>query len=836
MNKSNAIDLGKLITNSFNESYLFSINGNVFQKISYESLIKPLFSQEMNDQNTLYIIVGTDSGLMPAYLKKNSLKKGSTALFIEFQDVIDITQHQFDLSNEKRIAVSNTEDWEEQGKKFNIEQYLLLQKVRIIKSLSVQYQFFNDYQTLFKNLTEAIKLKLWETTSSLSSSIFIKRTLANLSENEYPVIDLKDKFKAKEVIILAGGPSLDNYIEWVEKHQEHYIIFIISRIARRIYNSSIKPDFILSIDPHPENFEISKEMLKLWEQCTLINYNHLNSQLLSQWLGEKYFIGPFYPWDTLSGQIKNISASGPTVTNTSIDIALFLGVQRIILLGVDLCFSPQGHTHASDSIERLSGPPVGFSGQMVITNNGEQAETKPDFLSAIDILGAQGENAGKQHCQMINPSPDAARIKNIDFITIEDIVLPEPVTQLKNSLTDKKSMSQYPPEYCDHLIQHNSKIIKELKKINGQLEKLHKMAKEGIKFNRQFFENDDPEGNFKYKIKMDKLEKDLHKGQLGDFTNLCIKFGIQEFLKFIQPDTDEEWTNKEIEDSGHTYYSALSTGISEFKEEIKNALHRTYCRLFEVDPTHKDCNHINIQILVKQWKDDQQPGRIHKLKLLNSSLYAAFSAETIAELTTLYNQQLENDQHDSRKYKSTSQFAALDGVYTKADELFLHQDKSGLQRLLKALKLRNEDEVNEVIHLVNAYLHELEDKMDDALAEYLQADSQFTLNSALKRVVHIALDRGELESAEFGLQSLIQISPVHMPQLAKLQRILGKNQDALNTYADYLEINPADINVMLKLGMLYNELEIHEGAEFIFKHILEQEPDNKIALQYLRKE
>ena len=829
------VQLGTFIENQFGESYLFSVNGNTLQKLSYASLIAPLFDEEMNEANTLYLIVGSDSGLMPYYLQKNPLKQGSTALFIDFQEVNQIARQQYDLSEEKRIAVSNTENWAAQAEKFNIKQYFLLNKVTIIRSLSVQYHFLNDYQHLFKELSNYINLKSWEVVANLTSTVFIKNRLSNLSENNQPVIRLKNSFAGKQILILAAGPSLDDHIEWIEKNQQHYIVFALSRITKRLLNTSIKPDFILSIDPHAENFEISKEIFSFSNSCTLIYFNHLNSQLLGQWPGNKYFIERHYPWDS-DRQIENISANGPTVTNTSIDIALLMGAKKIILLGVDLCFSPQGYTHVSDSIERLSGPPVSFTAQTVITNLGNTAETTSDFFSATQRLEQQAALAKQiNHCQLINPSADAACIKGIDFIYSKNIIPPETITASQKLIKSNQPDSEDYKQQRQLLIKHNEDILTELTMVLHHLDTIQSMAEKGINYNKKFFSNNDPKANYHNKIKMDKLEKKLRKAPLKTFTDLCIQFGIEEFLTFIQPDNDKQWTHQQIQEAGHVYYSALASGTGKIEKEIKTAMHRTRCRLFEVDPENKQCKQMTIELLIKQWKNDLQPHRIQQIKYLHPDLYASFPEHSIIEMENSFKLEMESDLFQSSKYNKTNNFAALDGIDTKAYDLFNHGDISALERLLNALKLRDDQEIESVIHLVQAYIYDLEGDIVKALAEYLQADSTLTLESALKRVVSITLAQKNHESAVVGLQTLSQVSPLYMPQLAELQHILGHNKDALNTYADYLDLNPADINVMSKLGLLYIELDILDGADFVFKHILEQEPNNQIAQQYLHK-
>jgi len=63
--------LGKLIENQFGDQYLFSINRNTFDKIGYQTLFNKEFGDSFDKQDTLHIIIGTDSGLLVKQLLKS---------------------------------------------------------------------------------------------------------------------------------------------------------------------------------------------------------------------------------------------------------------------------------------------------------------------------------------------------------------------------------------------------------------------------------------------------------------------------------------------------------------------------------------------------------------------------------------------------------------------------------------------------------------------------------------------------------------------------------------------------------------------------------------------
>ena len=77
-----------LKTNIFNERYLYSINRDSFSKVSASAIFEAEFKTKIFDENTLYIILGTDSGLLPQYLQKQGIPAGTRYLFIELNEVL----------------------------------------------------------------------------------------------------------------------------------------------------------------------------------------------------------------------------------------------------------------------------------------------------------------------------------------------------------------------------------------------------------------------------------------------------------------------------------------------------------------------------------------------------------------------------------------------------------------------------------------------------------------------------------------------------------------------------------------------------------------------------
>ena len=78
-----------ILVNSFGEEYFHDVNGSVFNKIGSVALFKKHFAEEIKQENTLYIILGTDSGLLPKYIHKTGVPDGTRYIFVEIPEILE---------------------------------------------------------------------------------------------------------------------------------------------------------------------------------------------------------------------------------------------------------------------------------------------------------------------------------------------------------------------------------------------------------------------------------------------------------------------------------------------------------------------------------------------------------------------------------------------------------------------------------------------------------------------------------------------------------------------------------------------------------------------------
>jgi hypothetical protein len=90
--------------NSHGETYFPEINGQAFERQDSYSIFERVFSESLGEESRLYLILGTDSGLLVDYVRKNCLGKKSRFVFVDYPEVIERIEEQFwDLEDSIRL-------------------------------------------------------------------------------------------------------------------------------------------------------------------------------------------------------------------------------------------------------------------------------------------------------------------------------------------------------------------------------------------------------------------------------------------------------------------------------------------------------------------------------------------------------------------------------------------------------------------------------------------------------------------------------------------------------------------------------------------------------------
>lgn len=816
--------------NRFGDRYLYDVNRNAFNQFGATAVFKRRYGEGLFAKDSLTIVVGTDSGLLLKYVQDHGVPDGSRFLFLELDTLLPTVEAEIDTDAlDERILLRGQKALSELLKDLAFSDYANIGAVRLIESLGVTDNFFDGYRDHFTAVRQELDAIQWLHNVQLSNPSFVRRQLENLIEQQVPASVLGGRFGGRTAVLLGGGPSLDDMLEWIRAHRDALFIIAVSRVCRRLREAEVTPHVVVSIDPTELSFDISKEFLELDARAVFAHANHVAFPLLAQWRGRSVFLDRRYPW-VCKDEAANINAAGPTVTNTAFALAQAMGFERLIFAGIDMCHSIEGYSHARGSNEFDAGPMFGQANMRVTTNSGRLAETTPDFFNAITSFGAQALAARQQGMHVVNPAPGAAVINGVDHVPLDEIDI-APLDEDPFDTLHACLQGDAPDQRRERL----RAIQRELARAHDQLRKIRALAGEALTCNDGLFGRSGKQADFRHKHRMDKIERQLD-SKYATFAEIVKMFSAQAFLHM--PPSDREWTDDEIEQAGKTYYTAYRNNAGTVLELVEAAQQRIITALSE------DSEAPDYDRMFAQWQKDGIPGRArvwrHRHADLAGSLDPALQQrfDSIdAEFRSLL---AKRDTAHAQKMRDE---ASLGPVRGKLQTLHRAGDSGELANMATQLGKLEGPESEQLTRLAQGYLAELDGEQEAAFEHYaalidlaraqLDGDADESpnprLEDALRRMVVIALAESWHEQALLVLETLAGISPAYQPQFAELLRLSGNPEAAANVYTQYLSQAPGDHVTMLRLGKLYQSIGAMDAARTAYTYILDQDPDNQAA-------
>lgn len=203
----------------------------------------------------------------------------------------------------------------------------------------------------------------------------MKRMEGLLDENFRKNIALKDDYideirehiKGKNVIVIAGGSSLDENISLIKKLfndsryleiKENIRLLCVGKVSRKLLENGIRPDYIIITDPKPG----TRWQLSGIENSgiPLIYISTAAANVVSDYCSKRYIVyqdGMPQAEKIAEKNKVNIYSSGGSVTTLAIDIAIRLKAKRIICVGVDMGYKGE-NTHADGVGRKIANKEV----------------------------------------------------------------------------------------------------------------------------------------------------------------------------------------------------------------------------------------------------------------------------------------------------------------------------------------------------------------------------------------------------------------------------------------------------------------------------------------------
>jgi hypothetical protein len=333
------------------------------------NLIERWFSGLRLQNEALYAITGFGDGSHIRHFLKNS-SKGIHCIAVEKEPaLLRETFARFDVSDilaEDRFLLG-TGDCDE-------DFFKDIQNAAMLAVSDVNSLIFSPFHSIDENYYDHARNEMVRQYLVIRPLMEVNlRTGVNLQENTLENLkhmasapdigELKGEFPDVPFILVGAGPSLDDSIDFLREVQSKAIIVTSNSPFRKLINSGITPDLVVTADPmeptlagflnvdcsgvplacpfsaHPKIVEIFKERILSW-----LSVNPIVENLKEQW-----------------GQRKGtpIMEQG-TVSGCVLDISKLLGCKKVLFIGQDMCIRDDGKYYTEDSSYADTGSDYSF--------------------------------------------------------------------------------------------------------------------------------------------------------------------------------------------------------------------------------------------------------------------------------------------------------------------------------------------------------------------------------------------------------------------------------------------------------------------------------------------
>ena len=253
-------------------------------------------------------------------------------------------------------------DMVEYAKKYGVLSWIPEQilRVSIIEDPNLFFQNIEDSEGLFFLVSYIDTVEDKEQRIGLLQSyhpwVYRHEAMHDVKINFYrnkdlglPDIQKLDRSRIKkDMVVIGGGPSVDDNIEILRKWQGKKTLVAVGTIWKRLLIEGIKPDYVMIADPYETTL---KQVEDVEDDST-----PLLLCIQAYWKLARLYKGPIYticidcPGSGIAEYARenglDVWFSGGSVTVFALEFAVRSFADRVFFVGVDLAF-PEGKSHAS---------------------------------------------------------------------------------------------------------------------------------------------------------------------------------------------------------------------------------------------------------------------------------------------------------------------------------------------------------------------------------------------------------------------------------------------------------------------------------------------------------
>ncbi|WP_214741698.1 6-hydroxymethylpterin diphosphokinase MptE-like protein [Exiguobacterium sp. s48] len=279
------------------------------------------------------------------------------------------------------------------------------------------------------------------------------------SDRLFNIDCLKHKYKGSHALMIAGGPSLEDAIPYLQQAQHAYYIIAIGQTVKVLLENEIRPDFVISIDAGEANAHFFND---IEIDVPLVYSLQVNHQIPQRAKGLLVPYADAKITQDLLPYTKTVFSTYPTVALAAVAFANYLDFDSIGLIGQDLALR-EGEYYSA-SVKQASSNDGQFTKTLydVPLNSGEMGKTTPilfGFLTSYQVL--INSQLGLKE-KLVNYSEKGARIEGVSYQSLETLhTTPIQKQKLKQV---RESELNVPIEHVQQLLDSVSERLQMLEK------------------------------------------------------------------------------------------------------------------------------------------------------------------------------------------------------------------------------------------------------------------------------------------------------------------------------------------------------------------------------------
>lgn len=287
-----------------------------------------------------------------------------------------------------------------------------IDKVSLVEDIIVYEPLLKVLEDKYNDFKEAINsYKIAKINLETFGSIMKENEEINIKNNYNTIGEFFKTFKleGKPMVIASAGPSLEKDLNTMKEKREYIKIFAVGRALDILMKNGIKPDIITILDAG----ETVYNQIKGYEDLDIpLCFLSTGSRwAVKAYKGPKYM---FFNKECSFNKENIVVQTGKTVAIPTIDLAIKVGGDKIILCGQDIAFvDNKFHAGDNENIKdnKIYKKVLGVNGTYLNTTSGML-----EFKKGIERLIENNENV-----KFINSSK-GAKIKGTIHMDLKDLI------------------------------------------------------------------------------------------------------------------------------------------------------------------------------------------------------------------------------------------------------------------------------------------------------------------------------------------------------------------------------------------------------------------------------